>query len=84
MYRTASRTGLWPPSRVRHGKPFYAPRTFVSWQGYKLNVRAPSQRDEEGRYWVFRAWSDRKPGSHTITTPANPAYYEATFERSRR
>jgi Sulfotransferase family len=68
-----------------NGKPFYAPRMFVSWKCYKLDVVAPkSQRDGEGRYRVFRSWSDREPRSHTITTPANPASYEATYERSRR
>jgi glucose/arabinose dehydrogenase/PKD repeat protein len=64
-----------------NGEVFRAPRTLLSWEGYKLSLNAPSQRDGEGRHWVFRSWSDGGGKSHTITTPASPADYTATFKR---
>ena len=66
-----------------NGRVFRAPRTFLSWEGYKLNVYAPRQR-HDGRTWVFRSWSDGRTAGHTITTPPVATTYEATFERLRR
>ena len=75
------------PSGLRlkvNGNLFRAPRTFVSWEGYALNAAAPRQRDQDGRSWVFSSWSDGGGKSHTITTPADPTTYVATFKRLRR
>jgi hypothetical protein len=68
-----------------NGELVEAPATLRSWQGYKLNVSAPSQRLRPGgRLWVFQSWSDGGARDHTITTPAQPpANYEATFQRRR-
>ena len=74
-----------PLSRLRltvDGKTFRGPRTFVSWERYDLNVSAPRQKFN-GRTWVFRSWSDGGAASHTITTPADPTTYTATFRRRR-
>jgi glucose/arabinose dehydrogenase/PKD repeat protein len=60
---------------------FTAPKTFVSWEDYKLIVNAQAQRDAEGRYWVFQSWTDGGGRQHTITTPATNTGYTATFER---
>lgn len=65
-----------------NGKTFAAPRSFLSWKGYKLNVYAPRQR-ENGRTYVFRSWSDGKGARHTITTPDSYTKYLAKF-RPRR
>lgn len=65
-----------------NGRTFAAPRAFLSWQGYKLNVYAPAQR-KDGRSWVFRSWSDNRGARHTITTPASPTRYTATFRERR-
>jgi glucose/arabinose dehydrogenase/PKD repeat protein len=62
------------------GIVFRAPRTFRSWQGYKLNVYAPQQL-YNGRKWVFVSWSDGGRAAHTITTPSTPTTYTATFKR---
>ncbi len=75
-----------PPIDLRpriNGRVFRAPRTFLSWEGYKLNVYAPRQR-HDGLTWVFRSWSDGRAAKHTITTPSAATTYEATFERLRR
>ena len=67
-----------------NGRVFRAPRAFVSWEGYALNVSARRQRDQDGRLWVFRSWSDGRARDHTIITPADPTTYTATFRRPRR
>ncbi|MGB3683213.1 MAG: PQQ-dependent sugar dehydrogenase [Rubrobacteraceae bacterium] len=67
---------------IVNGTTFAAPKSFLSWQGHKLNIYAPRQR-QSGRLWVFRRWSDGQGAKHTITTPAKPRRYIATFERRR-
>jgi hypothetical protein len=62
-----------------NGKKFRAPRTFVSWEGYALNVSAPRQKDRRGRIWAFGSWSDGGAREHAITTPADQVTYTATF-----
>jgi hypothetical protein len=52
--------------------------TFVSWDGYGLNVAAPNQTFNNQSY-VFQSWSDDGALSHTIITPANPTTYTASF-----
>ena len=68
---------------IVNGGTFRAPRTFVSWEGYKLNVYAPRQEDKSDRLWVFRSWSDGGASKHTITTLTDPTTYTATFKRRR-
>lgn len=65
---------------IANGKVFRAPHTFLSWEGYRLNVNAPSQR-HDGKEWEFRSWSDRRAAKHTIVTPEAQATYVATFRR---
>lgn len=66
-----------------NGTTFRAPRTFLSWQGYRMTLYAPAQRDRYGRDWVFRSWSDGRAARHTIVTPAEPTRYTATFRLRR-
>lgn len=66
-----------------NGEQLAAPRTFVSWEGYKLNVFAPRRQRLDGSEWIFAYWSDRREYAHTITTPAEPRTYTATFRRAR-
>ena len=47
-----------------NGETFRAPKTFVSWEGYALNVSAPRQR-YNGRTWAFSSWSDGGIREHT-------------------
>ena len=63
-----------------NGETFRAPKRFVSWEGYKLNVRAPAQRHNR-RDWAFDSWSDGGTAAHVILTPATSSTYTATFER---
>jgi glucose/arabinose dehydrogenase/PKD repeat protein len=50
----------------------------VSWDGYGLNVNAPTQT-VNGNQYAFQSWSDNGAQTHTITTPATNATYTATF-----
>jgi glucose/arabinose dehydrogenase/chitodextrinase len=53
--------------------------TFVSWDGYALNVNAPDQTFNN-RSYIFQSWSDGGARAHTITTPAMAATYTAVFQ----
>jgi glucose/arabinose dehydrogenase len=63
-----------------NGTTFTAPRTFVSWEGYMLNVNAPSPQTLSGKTYVFSSWSDAKGKQHSIVTGATPSTYTATFK----
>lgn len=62
------------------GRTFLAPRSFLSWEGYRLNVNAPRQR-KAGKTYVFRRWSDGRAARHTIITPRDSRKYRATYRR---
>ena len=63
-----------------NGMKVRAPRTLLSWEGYGLNVYAPSQK-YGGRLYVFRDWSDGKGQRHTIVTPQDGTGYVARFKQ---
>jgi PKD repeat protein len=63
-----------------NGETFTTPRTLVSWEGYNLNVNAPSPQTLSGTTYAFSAWSDGQEGQqHDIVTGAAPSSYTATF-----
>ncbi len=62
-----------------NGVSFTAPKTFVSWRGYKLNVKAATQTTSTGATASFRSWSDGGAAAHTVTTPASATTYTASF-----
>ena len=55
------------------------PRTVTSWEGYRLVVTAPTQKDAGGQAWLFSSWVDGGPASRTIVTPAAATTYIARF-----
>ena len=58
-----------------------ATRTFMSWEGYQLNVDAPSpQTTPSGVTYSFAFWSDGKAPQHAIVTGTAPSSYTATFK----
>ena len=58
-----------------------ATRTFMSWEGYRLNVDAPSpQTTPSGITYSFAFWSDGKAPQHVIVTGTAPSSYTATFK----
>lgn len=58
--------------------PIVGSTTLTSWEGYPLQVFAPTQT-ANGATWVFKQWNDGGPASRSITTPASPQTYTATF-----
>ncbi len=63
-----------------NGTTFRAPRTFVSWEGYKLSVNAPSPQTLSGKTYLFASWSDGRGQQHDIVTGAASGTYSAAFE----
>jgi hypothetical protein len=61
------------------GTAIEAPFTVRSWEGYRLRVAAPDQRDDAGRPMEWVGWSDGGARAHTITTPGAAAAYTARF-----
>jgi glucose/arabinose dehydrogenase/PKD repeat protein len=53
------------------------PAAFVSWEGYRFTVEAPSIAGLDGKIWAFSSWSDGGAQKHTITTPATTTTYRA-------
>jgi glucose/arabinose dehydrogenase len=65
-----------------NSEAFAAPRTILSWEGYKLNVNAPSPQNLSGTTYVFDSWSDGQGQNHDIVTGTTPSTYTATFKAS--
>jgi PKD repeat protein len=63
-----------------NGQNFATPKTLLSWEGYTLNVDAPSPQTLSGTSYAFSSWSDGKGKQHNIVTGAAPATYTATFK----
>ena len=62
-----------------NGETFAAPRTFVSWEGYKLNVSAPPTQTLAGTAYAFASWSDGGAQTHEVLTGTQPSTYTATY-----
>jgi glucose/arabinose dehydrogenase len=63
-----------------NGTTFTAPRTFVSWEGYELNVNALSPQTLSAKTYIFASWSDGKDQQHDIVTGVASSTYTATFQ----
>ena len=50
----------------------------VPWEGYALEVNAPTRKIVRVTY-NFASWSDGGAASRTIATPASARIYTATF-----
>jgi glucose/arabinose dehydrogenase len=56
--------------------------TLVSWEGYGLQVVAPTQPDGKGGWLRLVSWSNGGGPSQTIVTPAQATTYTATFGKA--
>ena len=63
-----------------NGASFKAPGTCVSWEGYKMNVNAPSPQRLSGNNYKYASWSDGGSQRHDITVGRYAKTYTATFE----
>lgn len=61
------------------GTTVRTPATIPSWEGWDLGLDAPDQVGGDGRSYVFNSWSDGGARSHVVTTPPQPATYQARF-----
>ncbi|UCH24518.1 MAG: PQQ-dependent sugar dehydrogenase, partial [Trueperaceae bacterium] len=57
------------------------PTTEVSWENHNLQLDAPDQTDAGGISWRWESWSDGGAQQHTISVPATPVTYSATFQQ---
>jgi hypothetical protein len=64
-----------------NGESFTMPKTLLSWEGYRLNVNAPSPQMLGGITYAFSSWSDGGARSHGVITGAQPRTRTATFAR---
>jgi glucose/arabinose dehydrogenase/Ca2+-binding RTX toxin-like protein len=62
-----------------NGTSFIAPRTLVSWENYKLNVKALAPQTLSGKTYIFASWSDGKGQQHDIVTGTASSTYTAAF-----
>jgi glucose/arabinose dehydrogenase/Ca2+-binding RTX toxin-like protein len=63
-----------------NGQRFATPKTQLSWQGYTLDVDAPSPQTLSGKSYAFSTWSDGKGKQHDIATGATDEAYSANFK----
>jgi glucose/arabinose dehydrogenase len=60
-------------------QPTTAPAAIGSVVGMQRAIGAPAQQTVGGTTWQFVSWSDGGARNHTVTTPASPTTYTATF-----
>ena len=65
-------------SLLINGETFTTTKTLVSWEGYTLNVDAPSPQTLSGTTYVFSSWSEGQGQQHDIVTGAAANSYTAT------
>ena len=63
-----------------NGQKFATPMTLLSWEGYRLNMNAPSPQMLSGNPYVFSSWSDDEGQQHAIVTGSAPSTHTATFK----
>lgn len=61
------------------GQPRTTPVEEPSVVGMQRTFGAPSPQTSEGQSYAFSSWSDGGAATHTVTTPATPTTYRATF-----
>jgi len=61
-----------------NGLAITTPQTLVSWSAWSFEAEAQNQ-SSGGNTYLFSSWSDGGARVHTVTTPASPATYTASF-----
>jgi hypothetical protein len=61
------------------GQPRTTPFDEPSVVGMRRSLGAPSPQTSGGQSYAFSSWSDGGAATHTVTTPATPTTYRATF-----
>ena len=63
-----------------NGTSVTGPTTITSWAGWQLTLAALAR---QGPY-TFVSWSDGGAATHTVTTPATPTSYTATYKKGKK
>ncbi len=80
MSVTLKTSPKYKPNLTVNGATIDAPKALVSWEGYALDVNAPTQKIVRITY-NFASWSDGGAAPRTRTTPASARAYTATFRK---
>lgn len=62
------------------GQPREVPATVDAVVGFKRSIGAPLTQQYDNKIYDFVGWSDNGAATHTITTPAINATYQATYK----
>jgi glucose/arabinose dehydrogenase len=62
--------------------PLTGPQTVTSWEGWVLDVEAPTSQVSGGQTYLFSSWTDGADSVRALTTPAAPATYTAVYQLS--
>jgi hypothetical protein len=56
------------------------PTTFTSWQGWRLDLVAPTRQPP----YSFVSWSDGGAATHSVVTPSVATTYTATYRKGKK
>ena len=62
-----------------NGTTVTGPTTFTSWQGWRLDLVAPTRVPP----YTFVSWSDGGAATHSVVTPATATTYTATYRKGK-
>ena len=65
-----------------NGAALIGPQTVTSWESYVLSATAPPSQPSGPDLYLFSSWSAGGGNPLTITTPASPATFTATYQLS--
>ncbi len=65
------------------GVPVRGGAGYVSWEGYRFEVRSPGLQGHDNKVYAFSSWSDGGAARHAVTTPAEPTAYVARFSQPK-
>jgi PKD repeat protein len=63
-----------------NGTTMTGPTTITSWAGWPLTLAAAARQSP----YTFAGWSDGGAATHSVTTPATPATYTATYKKGKK
>jgi glucose/arabinose dehydrogenase/PKD repeat protein len=67
-------------SLIVNGTTVTGPTTITSWQGWQLNLTAPTRQSP----FSFVSWSDGGAATHSVITPGAPTTYTATYRKGKK
>jgi glucose/arabinose dehydrogenase len=65
------------------GNPVRGLVGFVSWEGYRFEVRSAPLQGRNNKMYAFSSWSDGGAARHSVTTPGATTAYVARFSEAK-